>query len=89
MTSNSVDFTHEFKSDNVIVASSPTSIVYEKNQNYNFLISFLPYMDGMSEMQNLKFRCKMSHILMECLNDTSIEDHSQKLEKSAGGNNMF
>ncbi|XP_067647559.1 uncharacterized protein hng3 isoform X2 [Eurosta solidaginis] len=43
------------------------SIGHVGDSDYNFLVSFLPKMKRMSELQNLQFRAKMSELLLNIL----------------------
>lgn len=42
--------------------------------DYNFLVSFLPQMKKMSELQNLQFRAKMSETVLSILTDPTTTD---------------
>lgn len=48
------------------------SVGHVGDADYNFLVSFLPQMKKMSELQNLQFRAKMSELLLTTMSSPSL-----------------
>ncbi|XP_037819229.1 uncharacterized protein LOC119608748 [Lucilia sericata] len=50
--------------------SHSNDLAHIGDSDYNFLVSFLPQMKKMSELQNLQFRAKMTNLMLEIMSPT-------------------
>ncbi|KAI8126062.1 hypothetical protein CVS40_3854 [Lucilia cuprina] len=50
--------------------SHSNDLAHVGDSDYNFLVSFLPQMKKMTELQNLQFRAKMTNLMLEIMSPT-------------------
>lgn len=65
------------------------NLAHVGDSDYNFLVSFLPQMKKMSELQNLQFRAKMTDIMLNIMTPSiSVENKVAVSSSQTGGGNL-
>ncbi|XP_065361082.1 uncharacterized protein LOC135954778 [Calliphora vicina] len=65
------------------------ALVEIRDPDCNFLISFLPYVKSMCQLQNLQFRAKMSELMLTILSTSLAANTSDSTTEDAISNNIL